>query len=128
MGLLTLTGLVQLWHVYVFALLLGCVAAFDAPARQTFVSELVTEIDLQNAVALNSTSFNAARMIGPAVAGTLIAAVGTGWVFVINAASYVAVIGAMKMLRVHELYLRQRAVRTRGSFLEGFRYVWRRPT
>lgn len=127
LGLLTLTGLVQLWHVYVFALLLGCVAAFDAPARQTFVSELVTEIDLQNAVALNSTSFNAARMIGPAIAGTLIAAVGTGWVFVINAASYVAVIGAMKMLRVHELYLRQRAVRTRGSFLEGFRYVWRRP-
>lgn len=127
LGLLTLTGLVQLWHVYVFALLLGCVAAFDAPARQTFVSELVTEIDLQNAVALNSTSFNAARMIGPAVAGMLIAAVGTGWVFVINAASYVAVIGAMKMLRVHELHLRQRAVRTRGSFLEGFRYVWRRP-
>lgn len=82
LGLLTLTGLVQLWHVYVFALLLGCVAAFDAPARQTFVSELVTEIDLQNAVALNSTSFNAARMIGPAVAGVLIAAVGTGWVFV----------------------------------------------
>lgn len=127
LGLLTLTGLVQLWHVYVFALLLGCVAAFDAPARQTFVSELVTEIDLQNAVALNSTSFNAARMIGPAVAGMLIAAVGTGWVFVINAASYVAVIGAMRMLRVHELHLRQRAVRTRGSFLEGFRYVWRRP-
>jgi len=127
LGLLTLTGLVQLWHVYVFALLLGCVAAFDAPARQTFVSELVTEIDLQNAVALNSTSFNAARMIGPAVAGVLIAAVGTGWVFVINAASYVAVIGAMRMLRVHELHLRQRAVRTRGSFLEGFRYVWRRP-
>lgn len=127
LGLLTLTGLVQLWHVYVFALLLGCVAAFDAPARQTFVSELVTEIDLQNAVALNSTSFNVARMIGPAVAGVLIAAVGTGWVFVINAASYVAVIGAMRMLRVHELHLRQRAVRTRGSFLEGFRYVWRRP-
>ncbi len=127
LGLLTLTGLVQLWHVYVFALLLGCVAAFDAPARQTFVSELVTEIDLQNAVALNSTSFNTARMIGPAVAGVLIAAVGTGWVFVINAASYVAVIGAMRMLRVHELHLRQRAVRTRGSFLEGFRYVWRRP-
>ena len=59
----------QLWHVYVFALLLGCVTAFDAPARQTFVSELVGEADLSNAVALNSTSFNAARMIGPAVAG-----------------------------------------------------------
>ena len=66
----------QLWHVYVFAFLLGCVSAFDAPARQTFVSELVGEGDLANAVALNSTSFNAARMIGPAVAGVLIAAVG----------------------------------------------------
>ena len=63
----------QLWHVYVFALLLGCVSAFDAPARQTFVSELVGPTELSNAVALNSTSFNAARMIGPAVAGVLIA-------------------------------------------------------
>ena len=85
LGLLTVTGLVQLWHVYVFAFLLGCVSAFDAPARQTFVSELVGEADLSNAVALNSTSFNAARMIGPAVAGVLIAAVGSGWVFLINA-------------------------------------------
>jgi MFS family permease len=78
LGLLTVTGLVQLWHVYVFAFLLGCVSAFDAPARQTFVSELVGEADLSNAVALNSTSFNAARMIGPAVAGVLIAGIGTG--------------------------------------------------
>ena len=65
LGLLTVTGLVQLWHVYVFAFLHGCAAAFDAPARQTFVSDLVGEADLPNAVALNSTSFNAARMIGP---------------------------------------------------------------
>ena len=92
LGLLTITGVVQLWHVYIFALLLGCVTAFDAPARQTFVSELVGESDLSNAVGLNSTSFNAARMIGPAVAGVLIARVGTGWVFLINAASFVAVI------------------------------------
>ena len=90
LGLLTVTGLVQLWHVYVFAFLLGCAAAFDAPARQTFVSELVGEDDLSNAVGLNSTSFNAARMIGPAVAGVLIAGVGTGWVFLINAVSYAA--------------------------------------
>ena len=73
LGLLAVTGLVQLWHVYVFAFLLGCAAAFDAPARQTFVAELVEERDLPNAVALNSTSFNAARMIGPAIAGVLIA-------------------------------------------------------
>src|SRR6202030_66694 len=88
LGLLTVSGLVQLWHVYVFAFLHGCAAAFDAPARQTFVSELVGEADLPNAVALNSTSFNAARMIGPAIAGVLIATVGTGWAFLINAASF----------------------------------------
>src|SRR5712671_1986812 len=76
LGILTITGLVQLWQVYAFAFLLGCVTAFDSPARHTFVSELVGEADLSNAVALNSTSFNAARMIGPAIAGTLITAVG----------------------------------------------------
>src|SRR3984957_12404003 len=88
LGVLTVTGWVQLWHVYVFAFLLGCVTAFDAPARHTFVSELVGEADLSNAVALNSTSFNAARMIGPAVAGLLITAVGSGWVFLLNAVSF----------------------------------------
>jgi MFS family permease len=127
LGILTVFGLVQLWHVYVFAFLLGCVSAFDSPARQTFVSELVAEADLSNAVALNSTSFNAARMIGPAIAGILIAAVGTGWVFVMNAASFAAVICSLSLLRIGELHLRTRAPRTRGSFLEGFRYVWKRP-
>ena len=78
LGVLTVAGIVQLWHVYLFAFLLGCVSALDAPARHTFVAELVGEEDLANAVALNSTSFNAARMIGPAVAGGLIAGVGTG--------------------------------------------------
>ena len=79
LGALTVTGLVQLWHVYVFAFLSGCVAAFDAPARQTFVHDLVGDTDLPNAVALNSTSFNAGRMIGPAAAGISIAALGSGW-------------------------------------------------
>src|ERR1700689_1208953 len=79
LGILTVSGSVRLWHVYLFAFLLGCVSAFDSTARQTFVPELVGEEDLSNAVALNSTSFNAARMIGPAVAGLLIAAVGSGW-------------------------------------------------
>lgn len=127
LGLLTLAGVVQLWHVYLFALLLGCVTAFDAPARQTFVSDLVSDKYLANAVALNSTSFNAARMVGPAVAGVLIAAVGEGWLFVINAGSYGAVLVSLWMLRVHELYSEERPERGRGSVLAGFGYVARRP-
>ncbi len=127
LGLLTVAGLVQLWHVYLFAFLLGCVSAFDAPARQTFVSDLVVEADLSNAVALNSTSFNAARMIGPAIAGILIAGVGTGWVFLINAASFAAVIGSLTLLRVGELHRVGGTLQTRGSLADGFRYVWKRP-
>src|SRR5471032_274983 len=127
LGLLTISGIVQLWQVYVFAGLLGCVTAFDSPARQTFVSDLVGEADLSNAVALNSTSFHAARMIGPAVAGLLIASVGTGWVFLINALSFVAVLGSLRTLRLDQLYLKPRATRARGSFVEGFKYVWTRP-
>ena len=127
LGLLTVAGLVQLWHVYTFAFLLGCVTAFDAPARQTFVSELVSDRLLSNAVALNSTSFNAARMVGPAIAGLLIAGIGTGWVFLINAASFVAVIAALLAMRVHDLHRKERAVRKPGSFVEGLRYVRGRP-
>jgi len=127
LGILTISGLVQLWHVYLFAFLHGCVSAFDAPARQTFVAELVGEADLSNAVALNSTSFNAGRLIGPAVAGVLIASVGTGVVFLINAASFVAVLCSLCLLRVADLHRKTLAPRTRGSFIEGFRYVWRRP-
>ena len=127
LGMLTLAGLVQLWHVYVFAFLLGCVTAFDAPARQTFVSDLVAEGDVSNAVALNSTSFNAARMIGPAIAGVLISAIGSGWVFLLNAASFGAVLGSLMLLRKGELRTRSKAVRTRGSLAEGFRYVGERP-
>ena len=124
LGLLVVTGYVQLWHVYVFAFLLGSAAAFDSPARQTFVAELVDDELLPNAVGLNSTSFNAARMIGPAIAGSLIAAVGTGWVFLINAVSFVAVLVSLTVLRT--LPLRERPPRARGSLLEGFRYVLRR--
>ncbi|RFB78209.1 MFS transporter [Methylovirgula sp. 4M-Z18] len=126
LSVLTLTGLVQLWHVYVFALLLGCAAAFDAPVRQTFVGDLVEKADLANAVALNSTSFNAARMIGPAIAGALIAAVGSGWVFLINAASYVAVLTSIAALRID----RPAAVgakRERVRLADGFRYIRQRP-
>lgn len=127
LGLLTVMGVVRLWQVYGFALLLGCVTAFDAPARQAFVSDLVTDDDLANAVALNSTSFNGARMVGPAVAGVLIAAVGEGWLFLINAGSYGAVLVSLWFLRVHELHTEARPARTRGSVMAGFGYVWQRP-
>ncbi len=127
LGILTLAGVVRLWHVYSFAFLLGCVTAFDAPARQTFVSDLVDEAHVANAVALNSSSFNAARMIGPAIAGLLVAAVGAGWVFVVNAASFGAVLGSLSLLRKEELHRHDRAGRTPGSLVEGFRYIWRRP-
>ena len=127
LGILTITGVVQLWHVYVFAFLFGSAAAFDAPVRQTFVAELVGDEDLHNAVALNSTSFNAARMIGPAVSGLVIAAIGTGWSFLMNGASFVAVLISLAFLRVAELRPNARAQRAKGSFTEGFRYVWGRP-
>jgi len=127
LGLLTVTGYVELWHVYVFAFLHGCAAALDAPARQTFVSDLVGEADLPNAVALNSTSFNAARMVGPALAGLLIAGVGTGWAFLVNALSFGGVLCSLTFLRVGDLYPSRRAVRAPGGFVAGFRYVWNRP-
>jgi MFS family permease len=127
LGVLTVVGVVQLWHVYVFAFLSGCAAAFDAPVRQTFVSELVGDKDLANAVALNSTSFNGARMIGPAAAGIIIASVGVGWAFVINGASFIAVLLSLTLLRVGDLHVKERARRAKGSFTEGFRYVWKRP-
>lgn len=127
LGVLTLTGFVQLWHVYLFALALGCVTAFDTPARQTFVAELVPEENLSNAVALNSTSFNMARMIGPAVAGLLIARIGTGWLFLLNGVSFAAVLFSLFFLRVDRLHRAARAPREPGGFVKGLRYVWERP-
>jgi MFS family permease len=126
LGVLVVTGLVQLWHVYVFAFLLGCAAAFDSPARQTFVTQLVEPALLTNAVGLNSTSFNAARMVGPAIAGLVIAAVGSGYVFLINAVSFVAVLTSLAMLRLDRPVSERRAP-SRGGLTEGFRYVLGRP-
>jgi len=127
LGLLAVAGLVQLWHVYVLAFLSGCVNAVDAPARQTFVSDLVGDEHLSNAVALNSASINVAQMVGPAVAGVLIAAVGSGWAFLINAASFGAVLASLGFLRVTELHPTPRAGQSRGNLVEGFRYVRSRP-
>lgn len=127
LGVLVLTGVVQLWHMFVFAFLLGCVSAFDAPARQTFVGELVDDDHISNAVGLNSSSINGARMVGPAFAGILIAVVGAGWVFVINAASFIAVIASLLRLRLDQLYVREHAVKARSGIIDGFRYVAKRP-
>jgi MFS family permease len=126
LGVLTIAGSIRLWHVYLFAFLFGSAAALDAPVRQTFVAELVGDEHLPNAVALNSTSFNAGRMIGPAMAGLVIAKVGTGWAFLANGLSFAAVLISMSLFRVSELRPNARAHRTAGGFLEGLRYVWGR--
>jgi MFS family permease len=127
LGVLTIEGVTRLWHVYLFAFLFGSAAAVDAPVRQTFVAELVGDHHLPNAVALNSTSFNAARLIGPALAGLLIARIGTGWAFLINGISFAAVLISMSLFRVSELQPSARAGRAPGGFMQGFRYVWGRP-
>lgn len=127
LGALTLAGVVRLWHVYVFAFVFGTAAAFDAPVRQIFVSQLVGDEDLPNAVTFNTMSFNFASLIGPAVSGALIAGVGTGWAFVLNGASFVAVLASLFLLRKDELHLPPDKRRIRGSFVEGLRYVAGRP-
>jgi MFS family permease len=123
LGVITLTGHVTLEMVYGFALLLGVAAAFDTPARQAFVGELVPDSQLSNAVSLNSASFNGARLIGPGVAGLLIAAIGPGWVFIVNVLTFVGVLIALALLRRHDLIPLERARRGRGAVREGFRYV-----
>jgi MFS family permease len=126
-GVLTIAGVIQLWHVYVLAFLSGSALALDAPVRQTFVAEMVGDEDLANAVALNSMSFNSAQMIGPAVAGLLIADVGIGWAFLLNGLSFAAVLISMAFFRRSELRANARAHRAASGFLEGLRYVWGRP-
>ena len=127
LGVLTLTGLVQLWMVFVMALLLGAVTAVDNPARQSFVMELVGRRQVTNAVSLNSAVFTSARVVGPAIAGVLIAVVGTGWCFVVNAASFGAVLTALVAMNAEQLERAQRPSRARGQLMEGLRFVWSRP-
>ena len=132
LGILAVTGTAQPWHVYVLAFVFGIGTAFDAPARQSFVSEMVGPEDLTNAVGLNSASFNAARIVGPALAGLLIAAGGsgveaTGWVIIANAFSYGAVIFVLQRMRTADLDTPELAVRGPGMIRDGFRYVRNRP-
>ncbi|MFD4376586.1 MFS transporter [Streptomyces sp. NPDC058486] len=124
---LTLTGQVQVWHVYLIAFLLGMVTVVDNPARQSFVSEMVGPDQLRNAVSLNSANFQSARLVGPAVAGVLIAGVGSGWAFLINGLSFLAPLTALWLMRTSELHKVERAPRGKGQLREGLRYVAGRP-
>lgn len=132
LGVLAVTGVVQTWHVYVLAFVLGAASAFDAPARQSFVSEMVAPADLTNAVGLNAAGFNSARIVGPAVAGLSIALLGggvaaTGWVIVINAVSYVAPILTLASLDASTLISPDLARRQPGQIRAGLAYVRGRP-
>lgn len=121
-GVMLLTGTMTLMWMYALAVALGVATAFDNPARQAFVSDIVSAENTSNAVALNAASFNSARLVGPALAGIMIIAVGTGWVFLINAASFVVLLVLILMMRVGELHPRKTVARARGM-VDGFRYV-----
>ncbi len=123
LGVLDVGGVVRYWHVLVLATALGVVTAIDTPVRQSFVVEMVGRDDLTNAVGINSTIFNAARILGPAVAGVMITAVGTGWAFVANAGSSVAVLLGLCMMRPAELFPAPQLARAKGQLRAGVRYV-----
>jgi MFS family permease len=123
LSFLTLTRRVTVWEVIVLASLMGVVNAFDVPARQSFLVEMVGREDLMNAIALNSSMFNSARVIGPSVAGILVASIGEGWCFFANAVSYIAVIAGLLMMRVPRSVIENRDASPLEHILEGFRFV-----
>jgi predicted MFS family arabinose efflux permease len=123
LGLLAVTGSARLWQVYLLAFGLGVATVVDNPARQTFVVEMVGKADLPNAIALGGACFNIGRMLGPAVAGLMIAAIGTGPVFMVNAASFVAVLASLAFMRADELRPAEPVARAKGQLREGLGYV-----
>ncbi|MFF7470976.1 MFS transporter [Streptomyces sp. NPDC008092] len=127
LALLTLSGHVQVWHVYLAAFVVGLATVVDNPARQSFVSEMVGPDQLQNAVSLNSANFQSARLVGPAVAGLMITGVGTGWAFLFNGLSFVAPLVGLLLMRARDLHVVQRTPRGKGQLREGLRYVAGRP-
>lgn len=127
LAFLTLTKRVTVWEVVVLACLMGVVNAFDVPARQSFLVEMVGREDLMNAIALNSSMFNSARVIGPSVAGILVASFGEGWCFFANAVSYIAVIAGLLMMRVQRSKIEPRGASPLEHILEGFRFVRNTP-
>ncbi|MBA8794676.1 MFS family permease [Friedmanniella endophytica] len=126
LGVLAITGHAETWHVYLIAFAFGLATAFDNPARQSFVSEIVGREKLTNAIALNSANFNAGRIIGPAVAGVVIAAFGSGWAILGNAVSYVAFILALVLIDAGRLHLVTPTKRAAHQLREGAAYVWGR--
>ncbi|MFD8496524.1 MFS transporter [Amycolatopsis sp. NPDC059657] len=126
LGVLDVTGFVQLWHVYLLCFTFGCTAALEVPTRQSFVAEMVGREQITNAVALNSSIFNMARIVGPAIAGFIITWVGTGWLFIANAASTGAVIAGLVMMNPDKLFRGPAVPREKGQLREGLRYVRRR--
>ncbi|GAA2622328.1 MFS transporter [Streptomyces axinellae] len=124
---LTLSGNVQVAHVYALAFVLGLVTVLDNPTRQTFVSEMVGPTQIRNAVSLNSANFQSARLVGPAVAGVLISAVGGGWAFLLNGLSFAAPLIGLLMMRTSELHTSERVERGKGQLREGLRYVGGHP-
>lgn len=127
LGILVATGAVQLWMVYILAFLLGIVTMLDNPTRQTFIVEMVGEDQLRNAVALNSSQFNLARVVGPAIGGGLIATVGLAPCFIINAVSYVAVLIALMMMQRSQLHRGPLLPPGKGQLKEGFNYIKSKP-
>jgi MFS family permease len=121
----TLGGIVREWHIFVLASLLGVVNAFDIPTRQAFLAETVSRDDIGNAIALNSSMLNGARIVGPAIAGIIVAAFGEGWCFLLNAISYLAVIGALLMMHVDQVPHPGAHVSAWESIIEGFVYSWK---
>jgi MFS family permease len=120
---LTLTRVVTVWEIFVLAMLLGVVNAFDIPGRQSFIVDMVGKEHLMNAIALNSSMFNAARIIGPAVAGIMVARIGEGWCFFANGISYIAVIIGLLMMRVPERKRLAASASPLAHIMEGFRFV-----
>jgi MFS family permease len=127
LAILTLTGTVQVWHIYLVAVVLGFVTVIDNPARQVFTNELVGPRYLRNAISLNSSMFQLGGLIGPAVSGALLVAVGAGWSFGINAVACALVVLALSRLRVSELFPAPVAPRAKGQLVEGIRYVRGKP-
>jgi MFS family permease len=127
LGVLDVSGLVELWQVYLLCLVFGVFTAFDPPVRQSFVAEMVGREHLANAVALNSSTFNLARIVGPAIAGVMIIWTGTGWVFLVNAASTIAVITGLFRMNAGELHRTPVTTSRRGQLMAGLRYVRGRP-
>jgi MFS family permease len=123
LAVLTFTNIVKEWHVVVLAALLGVVNAFDAPARQTFASEMVGKEDLPNAIALISMMFHSARVIGPALAGFVLAAVGAGWCFTLNGISFLAVILGLRLMELPLVERNERTISTWQQMVSGMRYA-----